>query len=85
MYKKLLIIFLHLFRVCSPVCPGCPTEIPPPQTVQMCFVGPKMSRNSMRQDIVLLNIQIVRCECDEICYPARDSEYYGMGLGYVFF
>ena len=95
MHIKFLMIFLWLLSHCHPVCQGCliynhttattTTTIPPPETVQMCFVGPKMARNSMRPDNVLLNIQIIRCKPAESCFPAEDSEYYGMGLGYVFF
>ena len=54
---------------------------PRPFTVQMCFVDLNMGR---REDI-LLNIQIIKCKPDEICDPARESQYYGHGLGYVFF
>ena len=53
-------------------------------TDQMCFVDLNMARNSENQD-VLMNIQIVKCKPDEICDPARESQYYGKGLGYVFF
>ena len=56
----------------------------PPFTDQMCFVTQDMGRNSMNQD-VLLNIQIVQCKPGEICEQQRESQYYGMGLGYVFF
>ena len=56
----------------------------PPFTDQMCFVTQDMGRNSMNQD-VLLNIQIVRCKPGEICEQQRESQYYGMGLGYVCF
>ena len=85
---------MWFLRGCQPVCIGCPiynqtatttTLMPPPKTVQMCFVGSKMARNSVRQDNVLLNIQIVQCKSGEMCLPAKDSEYNGMGLGYVFF
>ena len=58
---------------------------PHPVTDQMCFVDQNMARNSQMQDHVLLNIQIVRCKPDEICNPAKESQYYGRGLGYVFF
>ena len=54
----------------------------PPFTDQMCFVTQDMGRNSMNQD-VLLNIQIVQCKPGEICEQQRESQYYGMGLGYV--
>ena len=56
----------------------------PPFTDQMCFVTQDMGRNSMNQD-VLLNIQVVQCKPGEICEQQRESQYYGMGLGYVFF
>ena len=54
---------------------------PRPFTDQMCFVNQDMARNSQ----MLLNIEIVRCKSDEICDPAKESQYYGNGLGYVFF
>ena len=61
-----------------------PAAPPPPTTVQMCFVTENMARNSQMQDHVLLNIQVIRCKPDEFCDPAKDSQYYGQGLGYVF-
>jgi hypothetical protein len=36
-------------------------------------------------DHVLLNIQVIECKPDETCDPAMESQYYGWGLGYVFF
>ena len=50
----------------------------------MCFVPTFVDSTARSQNLVLLNIQVVKCEYDEICSPAEDSEYYGMGLGYVF-
>ena len=61
-----------------------PPFIRPPFTDIMCFVDVNMGRNSENQH-VLLNIQIVRCKPNEICNPAKESQYYGRGLGYVFF
>ena len=60
-----------------------PAAPPPPTTVQMCFVTENMARNSQMQDHVLMNIQIIRCKPDEFCNPAKESQYYGQGLGYV--
>ena len=77
-----------LLSYCFPIIPqfsNCTNPPPPlPTTDQMCFVNGNMARNSERQD-VLWNIQIVQCKPDEICDPARESQYYGRGLGYVFF
>ena len=57
------------------------TEVAPdPPTVQMCFVS-GMDRNEIQD--VLMNIQIVQCKPDEICIPAKKSQY--KCLGYVFF
>ena len=56
---------------------------PRPFTVQMCFVDLNIYDRSNRD--ILLNIQIIQCKPDEICDPARESQYYGHGLGYVFF
>ena len=50
----------------------------------MCFVPTFVDSTARSQNLVLMNIQVVKCEYDEICSPAEDSEYYGMGLGYVF-
>ena len=36
------------------------------------------------KDHVHLNIQIVQCKPEETCYPAKESQFYGMGLGYVY-
>ena len=58
---------------------------PNPPTDQMCFVNLNMARSNQMQDHVLLNIQIVRCKPDEICDPAKESQYLGHDLGYVFF
>ena len=58
---------------------------PNPPTDQMCFVKFNMARSNQMQDHVLLNIQIVRCKPDEICDPAKESQYLGHDLGYVFF
>ena len=63
--------------------PG-PEILLPPFTDQMCFVTQDMGRNSMNQDI-LMNIQVVQCKPGEICEQQRESQYYGMGLGYVCF
>ena len=51
----------------------------------MCFVPTFVDSTARSQNLVLMNIQVVKCEYDEICSPAEDSEYYGMGLGYVSF
>ena len=56
-----------------------------PPTDQMCFVNFNMARSNQMQDHVLLNIQIVQCKPDEICEPAKESQYLGHDLGYVFF
>ena len=61
-----------------------PHPHPPTFTAQMCFVTQDMAPRSERHD-VLMNIQIVQCKPGEICDPARESQYYGRGLGYVFF
>ena len=61
-----------------------PTFTRPPFNDIMCFVDVNMGRNSENQH-VLGNIQIVQCKPNEICDPARESQYYGRGLGYVFF
>ena len=54
----------------------------------MCFMdgfNQNIARSQMK-DNVLFNIQIIKCKPDEICNPTTpDSEYYGFGLGYVFF
>ena len=81
-------------RYCSPICPSCPiynenatiatTAIPDIPSVEMCFVSTFVDSTARSQNLVLLNIHVVKCEYDEICSPAKDSEYYGMGLGYVF-
>ena len=59
-------------------------DMRPPFNDIMCFVDVNMGRNSENQH-VLGNIQIVQCKPNEICDPARESQYYGRGLGYVFF
>ena len=51
----------------------------------MCFVQNFTDgRNSQMEDHVLLNIQVVECKPGETCFPALESQYYGMGLGWVF-
>ena len=72
---------IHIENVVTPI---VPLPSLPPFTDQMCFVTQDMGRNSMNQD-VLLNIQIVQCKPGEICEQQRESQYYGMGLGYVCF
>ena len=74
--KFIKFIFLY-FRKCK-------APPPPPTTVQMCFVTENMGRSSQMQDHVLLNIQIIGCKPDEFCNPAKESQYFGRGLGYVF-
>ena len=52
----------------------------------MCFVEKfAEERNSQKDDLVLLNIQVVKCKSDESCDPAMETQYYGRGLGYVSF
>ena len=73
----------NVFRRCIP---QPTTTIPAANTVQMCFVQKfKDGRNSQMDDHVLLNIQVIECKPDETCDPAMESQYYGWGLGYVFF
>ena len=52
----------------------------------MCFVQKFTDgRNAQMENLVLLNIQVVECKREETCWPELESQYYGMGLGYVFF
>ena len=84
-----LMFILFNFRQCKGIVPlesSSKEAAPHPHfTDQMCFVKNDMARNSEMHDTgVFLTIQIVQCKPNEICDPARESQYHGRGLGYVF-